>query len=311
MSRYNRREALLGLTALALSPHVHADPDAVRLARIGGNVGLHYIEAGQGDPLVFVHGSLSDLTYWQGQIGPFSERFHTLAYSRRYNRPNTNAAIRGYSAVTDAQDLAALITTLKLGPCHIVGHSYGALTALFLAVTHPGLIRTLTLTEPPAISLLQHLPAPYTQAGNTAYTDIQEHMVAPMKVAFSSGHLAAGVRIFFDYVMQKPGAWDSLPAAAQTQTLQNVDEWEVMLPDGVLFPPVPPDELRRFTLPTLILSGERSYPFLGLIDQALLAYLPQRHRITFPNAGHQVWLQEPAACRQAVFELCQSSSRGR
>jgi pimeloyl-ACP methyl ester carboxylesterase len=307
MTRLTRREATLGLLALAAGAQVAAEEPAIRLAHLGGGVGLHYVDAGRGDPLVFVHGSLCDLTYWSGQTGPFSERFRTIAYSRRYNRPNTNVAIRGYSAVTDAHDLAGLIQALDLGPCHIVGHSYGALTALFLGVIRPGLVRTLTLAEPPAVSLLQHLPPAEAQAGKAAFTDIKEHMVAPMKSAFTAGQLVQGVRVFIDYVMQKPGAWDAMAPGAQTETLHNADEWEVMLPDGVLFPEIQPDEVRRIARPTLILSGARSYPFLGLIDQALLAYLPDRRRIVFPDANHQMWLQEPAACREAVFALCQQA----
>jgi pimeloyl-ACP methyl ester carboxylesterase len=307
MTLLTRRAAALSLLSLAAARAAHADNEErpVRLARLKGGVGLHYVEAGSGQPLVLVHGSLGDLTYWSGQVGPFSERFRTIAVSRRYNRPNTNAAIRGYSAVIDAQDLAQLIQTLELGPCHIVGHSYGALSALFLGATRPDLVRTLTLAEPPAVSLLQHLPDPYAQAGRSAYADIQVHMVAPMKAAFTAGRMVEGVRIFIDYVLGKPGSWDAMSPATQRETLYNADEWEVLLPDGELFPQIGPEEVRRIACPALILSGARSYSFLGLIDQALLAFLPRQRRIVFPDAGHQMWLQEPVACREAVFELCQ------
>jgi pimeloyl-ACP methyl ester carboxylesterase len=45
--------------------------------------------------------------------------------------------------------LAALIEKLQLGKVHVIGHSYGALTALFLAVKHPELVRTLVLARLP------------------------------------------------------------------------------------------------------------------------------------------------------------------
>jgi pimeloyl-ACP methyl ester carboxylesterase len=309
MPLVSRRDATLALVALAGTAGARAADEErpLKLARLGNGVGLHYIEAGQGEPLVLVHGSLSDLTYWSGQVGPFSARFRTIAYSRRYNRPNTNAAIKGYSALTDAHDLARLIQGLELGPCHIVGHSYGALTALFLGAARPDLVRTLTLAEPPAVSLLAYLPGPAAQAGKDAFADIHTRMVEPMKAAFTAGRLVDGVRTFIDYVFGKAGAWDAMPAAAQMQTLYNADEWEVMLPEGELFPQIRPQEVRRIARPTLILSGARSYPFLGLIDQALVAYLPRQHRVVFPEAGHQMWLQEPVACREAVFELCRQA----
>ena len=56
-----------------------------------------------------------------------------IAYSRRYNYPNNNAEIPDHSAIVEARDLAALLDALKLERVHIVGYSYGALTALFFA----------------------------------------------------------------------------------------------------------------------------------------------------------------------------------
>jgi pimeloyl-ACP methyl ester carboxylesterase len=94
-----------------------------------------------------------------------------------------------------------------------------------------------------------------------------------------------------------------MSACEKADTLRNAEEWDVMLPRGQLFPVIAPAAVRALRKQTLLLSGAKSYPFLGLIDAALLALLPDRRRVVLPNAGHQMWLQEPAACRKAVFEL--------
>ncbi len=302
---WSRREWLAGMAGLALiARSACARSEApMKVAELDGDVRVHFVEAGRGVPLIFVHGSLGDLTYWSDQIIPFSARFHTIAYSRRYNYPNTNAAIGGYSAVVDAEDLAHLIRKLELGPCHLVGHSYGALTALFLTAKRPELVRTLTLAEPPAISLLAHVPGQQAAAGRTMLEDLTARMVEPMRIAFSEGRREDGVRIFIDFVLGHAGAWDAMSACEKADTLRNAEEWDVMLPRGELFPVIAPGIVSALHKPTLLLSGAKSYPFLGLIDAALLSLLPDRHRIVFPNAGHQMWLQEPAACRNAVFEL--------
>jgi pimeloyl-ACP methyl ester carboxylesterase len=104
------------------------------------SVELHYLESGKGVSVIFVHGGLDDHRMWEAQLEPFSQKYHVIAYSRRYNFPNNNPHLRpDHSAIIEADDLAALIKKLKLGPVHVVGHSYGALTALFLAVKHPEL----------------------------------------------------------------------------------------------------------------------------------------------------------------------------
>jgi pimeloyl-ACP methyl ester carboxylesterase len=93
--------------------------------------------------VIFVHGSLSDGEYRADQIGPFAKHYRAIAYSRRYNHPNTNPARPGYSAVTDSDDLSALMRTLHLGKAVVIGHSYGAFAALFLAARHPQQVRAL------------------------------------------------------------------------------------------------------------------------------------------------------------------------
>jgi pimeloyl-ACP methyl ester carboxylesterase len=255
-----------------------------------------------------VHGSLSDYGYWDAQLAPFAEKYRVLALSRRYNWPNQNPAKRGYSAVVDAEDLARFIASLNLGPAHIVGHSYGAFAALFLAARHPQLVRTVTLAEPPAMSLLAHVPGDQAAAGAAMLKDVRANMVAPMKKAFAKHDTEGGVRVFIDYVKGKPGTWDSFSDADKAATLKDAHEWEVIFAGGELFPEIKPAEVAGITAPVLMLSGARSYPFLGLIDQALVALLPDAQRIVFPEATHQMWLEEPLACREAVFKLIDAHS---
>lgn len=49
---------------------------------------LSYLEQGQGPGVVFVHGGYSDLRTWLPQLDEFAEGYRTVAYSRRYARPN-------------------------------------------------------------------------------------------------------------------------------------------------------------------------------------------------------------------------------
>ena len=277
----------------ALAPQVAYIRDGVRLC---------YVELGIGAPVIFVHGSLSDYRYWEGQVRAFAGQYRAIAYSRRYNWPNDNPARRGYSAALDAEDLAWFIDGLNIAPAHIVGHSYGALTALFLASKHPQLVRSVTLAEPPAMSLLAHLPPARAGEGVAMLKDVRANMVAPMKAAFARRDTEGGVRAFIDYV-KGPGAWDRFSAADKAATLKDAHEWEVIFAGGELFPEIKPAEVARISTPVLMLSGAKSYPFLGLIDQALYALLPGSQHIVFPNADHQMWLEEPDACRRAVFGL--------
>jgi len=82
---------------------------------------------------------------WQFQIESFAQKFHVVSYSRRYAYPNQWPGDGEDNSLTNnATDLAELIIKrLDLGPAHLIGHSYGALTALYMAYQHPELVRTL------------------------------------------------------------------------------------------------------------------------------------------------------------------------
>lgn len=217
----------------AVEPQIHA-------ASIGHDVTLHYVDEGRGVPVIFVHGSLSDGGYWADQVGEFAKHYRTIAYSRRYNSPNTNPAMPGYSAVVDSDDLAAFIHTLQLGEVVVIGHSYGALAALFLAARHPELVRALVLAEPPAVSLLVDFHGDEDERGKALFDDIQQRMVRPMQQAYQKGDREEGIRIFMAYVFNDPHAWDKMSQSSRDQTLRDAHEWDVMMTTGTLFPAITP-----------------------------------------------------------------------
>jgi pimeloyl-ACP methyl ester carboxylesterase len=103
-----------------------------------------------------------------------------------------------------------------------------------------------------------------------------------------------------DYVFNDPHAWDQMTKSARDDTLRDAHEWDVMMSTGTLFPDIEPRTIRNITAPVLLLSGAKSYPFLGLITEELARLLPNHEIIVFPDAGHQMWYQVPDLCRKDV-----------
>jgi non-heme chloroperoxidase len=289
--------AMVGSSGLAeknsTEPQVHA-------ASIGHGIILHYVEEGTGVAVIFVHGSLSDGGYWADQIGRFAKQYRAIAYSRRYNYPNANPARRGYSAVVDSDDLAAFIHTLHLGKVVVIGHSHGALTGLFLAARHPEMVRALVLAEPPAVSLLADVHGDERERGKEMLYEIRHRLVTPMQQAYQKGDREEGIRVFMAYVFNDPHAWDKMSQSSRDHTLQDAHEWDVMMTTGTLFPAITRQAVQRISAPVLILMGANSYPFLGVIGRELARLLPRSETIVFPDAGHQMWLQDPEACHRDV-----------
>lgn len=289
------------VTAIGIA-QTNAAP-AIQIVDIGQGITLHYVEQGTGTSVIFVHGSLSDGGYWANEVAAFGKNYRAIAYSRRYNYPNDNPARPGYSAIVDSEDLAALIHTLHLGKVVVIGHSYGAYTALFLAIKHPELVRALVLAEPPAISLLGYLPGDEADKGKAMEADIQRRMVVPMQEEFRRGDRDAGISAFLAYVLNDPKAWEKIPQSGREQMLRSAREWDVMMTTGTIFPKIGPAQVRKIRTPVLLLSGAKSYPFLGLITKELARLLPHNQSVVFPNAGHQMWYQDAEECRKDVEDF--------
>ena len=55
--------------------------------------------------------------------------------------------------------------------------------------------------------------------------------------------------------------------------------------------------VRRIQMPVLLLSGEKSYRFLGLIAEELEHLLAAGRRIVLSGASHRMWFEQPEVCR--------------
>jgi pimeloyl-ACP methyl ester carboxylesterase len=267
------------------------EPPEPRKAAVAPGVELHYVERGKGVAIVFVHGSLGDYSAWDGQVGGFAELYRTIAYSRRYNYPNANKPRPNYSAIVDSEDLASLIKKLNLGKVHLIGHSYGGYAALFLAVKHPELVRTLTLAEPPLVF-----------AGDPV-DDAKKRLLLRARAAFAKGDPEDAVRTIVN--SSREGTYDQIPEPFRKQLQRNAPELGALLKSSNMYPRLDRNSVRKLKVPTLLLSGEKSPSSHKTIDAELERLLPEnkRQRVVIPSADHGMWFQQPEACRKAVLDF--------
>jgi|KBSSwiStaDraftv2_1062776.scaffolds.fasta_scaffold01012_8 pimeloyl-ACP methyl ester carboxylesterase len=106
---------------------------------------ISYLEAGRGEPLVFLHGIGSAARSWRHQIAALSDRRRVVAW----NAPGYAHSTPPKDAVPTAADYAValneLLRTLHIDRCHLVGHSLGTLMAARFAADF-GAERLLSLT---------------------------------------------------------------------------------------------------------------------------------------------------------------------
>ena len=265
-------------------------------------IALHYAEQGMGNPVVLVHGNLSDYRMWEGQMEPFSEKHRVLAYSRRYAYPNdTKDDTAGYTVTPHANDLAAFIKLTNTAPVHLVGHSFGAVTALLTAIEHPELVRSLCLAEPPLMSLL-----PNTTEGNELLFEFETNTILPSAQAFYKGDEIEGVKIFLDGIMRTEGFYDKMPPEVQQQIDENIPEMKgiICAKSFFLFSPfITCADIKKVRAPTLLITGDSSPGFFRVIADELEKCLPQSERVLIPHSSHELEMDNPQALNEAVLQF--------
>ena len=274
-----------------------AQPTKIRVR----GVELHYIEQGQGEPLILLHGGQGDYRSWEPQMKVLSPQFRVISYSRRYNYPNNNPITAKYhSAYTEADDLAAFIRKLKLGRVHLVGTSIGAFTALVLAVKHPEMVRSLVLAEPPVHQWVRDSPD-----GAAVYREFMITIWEPAAAAFKAGDDKGAMRIFVDG-FSGTGRFDNLQSEGLAAVMQNSRFFKANTLSSDPHPNLSKDKVRRLRIPILIVTGENTIRIHKLVNEELARLLPKAERAIIPKAGHGSARENPQAFNEAVLKFLAS-----
>lgn len=109
-----------------------------------GDIEIHYIEAGAGEPLVLVMGFGGDHLAWSFQVPAFAERHRVIAFDNR-GAGQSDTPDHPYTTRMMADDTARLMDAVGIEQAHVLGVSMGGMIAQELALNHPDRVRSLQL----------------------------------------------------------------------------------------------------------------------------------------------------------------------
>jgi pimeloyl-ACP methyl ester carboxylesterase len=291
--------------------------EGVRTAAVDG-IALAYREQGEGEAVVFVHGSASDLRIWEQQLPAIGTRYRAIAYSRRYARPNEDIEPGADDQMLPhVDDLAALLRLIGAAPAHLVGHSWGAFICLLAAIRHPEMVRSLVLQEPPVLSLFVSTPPPLRELlpllvrrprTALAILEFGAGTIAPAQRAFRRGDDDRALQAFAHGVLGKE-TFGRLPEERKQQARENLGTLRAQLL-GAGFPPLDEEDVRGIRVPTLLMTGERSPALLLRLTEHLQRLLPNAERVDIAGASHAMQEENPGAVNEAILGfLARQSSR--
>jgi pimeloyl-ACP methyl ester carboxylesterase len=244
---------------------------------------LYVEQAGEGPPLVFVHGMCGDARVWADQTARLADRFRCISYDRRGHTrsPRTDVAD---TVELHADDLAGLLVAMDVAPAVVVGSSGGARVTVDLLRRHPHLVRGAVLSEP-AVSAL----APELFAGM-----IGEVAPAVKRAADAEGPRAA-VDAFFAALC--PGLWTHIDEPTKDRFRDNAP----MLFADLAMPAyeITEGDLAGIRVPCLVVAGTESHPALRGGAANLARRLPDARFLEL-DCGHVTYAERPGEFAGAV-----------
>jgi len=253
-----------------------------RTVSIGG-VETHYLEAGEGEPLVLIHGGGAGADArgnWEGCIPEYARRFRVLAVDMIgfgvSERPDP--ATYSYGQTNRNNHMAQFVEKVAGGSAYLIGNSMGGATALGVTIRRPELVKKLVLMGAAGLDIANPDTSQRAALGGYDYTP--EGMRRLVGVLTGPGYKVSDELIAYRHgLTMQPGAREASAAIA-----------EHMKTDPMTYPR---EQIASVQTPTLVVGGKldkiavlaRTYGYLELI--------PNSWGFVLPHTGHWVMMEAP------------------
>jgi pimeloyl-ACP methyl ester carboxylesterase len=268
----------LALSTLAFSAQAQTKPPVkTGMAEVNGTK-LYYEVAGEGQPLVLIHGSYLDCRNWDDQFLPLSKKFKVIRYD-----------VRGYgkSAMpdpdieyTDYDDLRSLLDYLGIGKAHICGSYHGI--AVDFAIAHPNSCLSLIAAAP----WINGYRSPAIQKASEvlfrpARIILTEQGAGPCIDFWLNNEVWKGVFIY-------PGTLEKVKQMVNDHTF-----WYHLKNKKQLLKPAAAGRLAEINVPTLIVTAEYDLEFCKEMADLMEKEIAGAKKVSIRGAGHYMNIDKP------------------
>jgi pimeloyl-ACP methyl ester carboxylesterase len=269
--------AAASILSLAMNAAAEATLQEVRGARLYTQI------FGSGAPVVFLHGGLSHFDNAFAQQRAYFAAFRQVIGIDQRGHGHSPDTDEPFSYYGMAEDTAALLEKLALGPVDVVGHSDGGNVALLLARHHPQLVRRVVVSG-------ANLRAPHLSAERARRAAMAPEQIADRLAPFRA-----------DYVKVAPDGPNHWSVFAKKS-------WRLWLTPVV----IEPAELAAIKAPVLVIAGdhdvtplEETLEIYRGVARGQLMILPDTGHATFQdradlmNATIRAFLEQPDGEKRA------------
>jgi pimeloyl-ACP methyl ester carboxylesterase len=251
--------------------------------------------AGAGSPVILLHSSASSSAQWRDAMVELAPQHKVLApdfpgYGKSPGWPGATPRTLG----SDAEIVAFLARDCR-EPIHLVGHSYGGAVALWYAMRHPSMVKSLTLIEPVAFNVLR-----CGGRARRALLDEVEQLASVVVGALSRGDHRAGMAHFVNY-WNGEGAWGRMPDERKVLLASQIEN--IAQEFGAVFEEsLSAAAYGRLHVPTIIVRGDQSRAPAMSVAASLARAIPSATLQTVEGAGHMLPLTHKTQVHDAVMQ---------
>jgi len=251
--------------------------------------GLHYVDRGRGQSVVFSHGTLMDWSMFDPQLAALEDRYRVVAFNHRARTARYDSA---YKIDDLVEDCRALLDQLEIDKCVLAGMSMGGFMALEFALCYPERLNGLILIATYAGAYSAEEREQYGEAFGVLNTD------GPVPRPFAEW--AAGICFGASTHTAKPALvshwvdkWCEIPARSVYYKANSwLDKRDLTA------------EIGQLSMPTLIVHGEEDAALpLPHAAQPMANGLPDVTMTPVPGAGHSVNLEQAETVTAAINQF--------
>lgn len=292
-------------TTLAAAAFVHqrsrqaerANPPAGRFVEVDG-VRLHYLDRGEGPPLVMLHGngSMTQELTLSGLFELVTARYRVIALDRPGYGYSARPRGRWWGPQTQAALLRRMLAQIGVERPIVLGHSFGAMVAAAFALDFPTAARAVVLASgyyfPTGRLDVPLMAAPALPV----IGDVLRHTISPLIGRLMWPHM---LKVMFSPA-PVPRYFERFPTWMALRPLQlraSAEEAAVLIPAAMALQ-------RRYSgieTPTVIVAGAQDrYVDHERHSVKLSTVIPNSTLMLSPRAGHMVHHVDPRRVLQAI-----------
>ncbi|MGH2661619.1 MAG: alpha/beta fold hydrolase [Actinomycetota bacterium] len=251
---------------------------------------LYYEIAGDGPPVVLVHGGLWDRRMWDQQWEAFTERFRVMRFDARgFGRSDPLTG-----TFRDVDDVVAVTDATGFDHSALVGLSFGGYVSIDVVLARPERVTALVLVGAgvrgfdewrPEIDARQEEAEALARAGDLATaTDVYLDIFTPLRTG--------------DDERQRRIAHENENA----QSIENDELREAIEPRAI-------DRLGEIGVPKQVVWGDRDIEEIAAMGEILVAGIPGARRAVIEDADHVPNIRKPDLFNRVVLEFLEEALR--